>query len=281
MMKVDNARTKFRKLINDIPYHIKNQITHMVGDPQAWWMGQILKHMLKVAHKKKFDAMSLKINFNIPIVGVQIIRHEKEEERTKFPLEAYMEHVEEYFDILELTKKVPKRRILLSTDEPDVIKEAKEKYTNYEIIAFDIPASDNLTEKFERYIMDTTVLVKCPYFVCALSASMSRRVYEFMYQRYMDADLRIISLDHHHYINDFPQNYFVLIDHKPFDFTELEVKKGERLTRISMSDEGGMGKFKHKKTSKEGFVPLFKVEQLVSVSNYETDLKVEYFWKKP
>lgn len=45
-------------------------------------------------------------------------------------LDEYMKHVNEYFDLLEQRKSVIKRRIYLATDDPLVIKEAREKYLN-------------------------------------------------------------------------------------------------------------------------------------------------------
>jgi len=43
------------------------------------------------------------------------------------PLDEYMSHVEEYFKQLEMTQPVDVRRVYLASDDPTVLKDAKEK----------------------------------------------------------------------------------------------------------------------------------------------------------
>ena len=45
-------------------------------------------------------------------------------------IEEYMEPVKEYFDLLELRKKVESRRIYLATDDPGLLSEARQKYVS-------------------------------------------------------------------------------------------------------------------------------------------------------
>lgn len=45
-----------------------------------------------------------------------------------------MKSVDEYYDQLEMTEHVEKRRIFLASDDPKVIDEARKSYPHYEVI---------------------------------------------------------------------------------------------------------------------------------------------------
>lgn len=44
------------------------------------------------------------------------------------PLEEYMEHVEEYFNQLDLSEPMDERRVYIASDDPSVLKDAKIKW---------------------------------------------------------------------------------------------------------------------------------------------------------
>lgn len=50
---------------------ITNRITRFNGDPSAWWIGQMLKYILKPrqAMQKAINETIAKMNFKTPIVG--------------------------------------------------------------------------------------------------------------------------------------------------------------------------------------------------------------------
>ena len=49
------------------------------------------------------------------------------EEAAFYGIDEYMVHVEEWYKQLSLTQTVEQKRVFIATDEPTVIKEAKEK----------------------------------------------------------------------------------------------------------------------------------------------------------
>jgi glycoprotein 6-alpha-L-fucosyltransferase len=68
-------------------------------------------------------------------VGVHIRRTDKVGTEASFhSLDEYMQHVEEYYNQLEMIEKVDRRRIYLASDDPKVISEAKRSYPHYEVV---------------------------------------------------------------------------------------------------------------------------------------------------
>ena len=60
--------------------------------------------------------------------SVQVRRTDKINAEAAFHgINEYMVHVEEWYEQLSLTQTVEQRRVFIATDEPTVIKEAKEK----------------------------------------------------------------------------------------------------------------------------------------------------------
>lgn len=91
-------------------------------DPNLWWISQIVKFLLrrKPAVQQTLEAASAKLGFKKPIVGVHVRRSDKVGEAEFYPIEKYMTWVDEFYDILELTQKVDKRRIFLASDEVSI-----------------------------------------------------------------------------------------------------------------------------------------------------------------
>lgn len=55
---------------------------------------------------------------------------------TFIPLKNFMDAVAEFYDDLELRQKVRTRRVFVATDDPSVIKEAKEKCVGKKVLMF-------------------------------------------------------------------------------------------------------------------------------------------------
>jgi glycoprotein 6-alpha-L-fucosyltransferase len=162
--------------------------------------------------QNKIDQGMNRLGFKKPIVGVHVRRTDKLiREASYHSLEEYMRPVEKYYDKLELTEKVEKRRIFLATDEPEVIKEASRKYPHYEIIA-DYEATlraSNLTSRYSTtslmgFLLDLHLLSLSDYIVCTLSSEVCRVAYELMQTYHLDASDRVYSNDFIYYYNGHP-----------------------------------------------------------------------------
>lgn len=67
------------------------------------------------------EAGTQKLGFQHPIVGVHIRRTDKVgTEAALHNVEEYMKHVEDYYQQLEMTETVEKRRVFLASDDPRV-----------------------------------------------------------------------------------------------------------------------------------------------------------------
>ena len=62
------------------------------------------------------------------IFSIHVRRTDKVGTEAAFhPLEEYMQGVEEYYNQLELTQPVDRRRVYLASDDPSVLADAKKK----------------------------------------------------------------------------------------------------------------------------------------------------------
>ena len=64
----------------------------------------------------------------LSLYSVQVRRTDKINTEAAFhSIDEYMVHVEEWYEQLSLTQTVEQKRVFIATDEPTVIKEAKDK----------------------------------------------------------------------------------------------------------------------------------------------------------
>lgn len=93
-----------------------------------------------------------------------------------------MSHVSDYYDYLETTEPVDKRRIYLASDDPKVLQEAVSKYPNYEILGDPLIAKTAAVKN--RYsqaslfgiIFDIHMLSMSDYLVCTFSSQVSKKL---------------------------------------------------------------------------------------------------------
>lgn len=165
-----------------VPEDIAPRLIRLHGDPIVWWVGQILKYLLRPQEKTSNmiqDTMT-KMGFKRPIVGVHVRRTDKVgTEAAYHGIEEYMSHVDEYYNYLELKQTVDKRRIYLATDDPKVMQETKNRYPHYEIIGD--PTISKTAAVSTRYsdsslfgiIFDIHMLSMSDYLVCTFSSQVS------------------------------------------------------------------------------------------------------------
>ena len=113
-----------------IPRDLSERMTKMHDDPSAWWIGQIIKYLLRYQPEtqKMLDEAEKKMKFRSPIVGIHVRRTDKVGTEAAFhAIDEYMFHAAEFFNRLEMRRKVDVRRIYLASDDPSVLQEATKK----------------------------------------------------------------------------------------------------------------------------------------------------------
>ena len=113
-----------------IPRDLSERLFTLHGEPGVWWVGQFIKYLLRFEPKTRamLDQVKESLNFQKPIVGMHVRRTDKVGTDAAFhAVDEYMIHAAEYFDKMELREKVDVRRIYLSSDDPSVLLEAKNK----------------------------------------------------------------------------------------------------------------------------------------------------------
>ncbi|XP_072402052.1 alpha-(1,6)-fucosyltransferase [Diabrotica undecimpunctata] len=262
-----------------IPEDLAPRLTRLHGDPIVWWVGQILKYLLRPQEKTKKmlqDTMA-KMGFKRPIVGVHIRRTDKVGTEAAFHgLEEYMAHVDEYYNGLELKQRVDKRRIYLASDDPKVFKEAQKLYPNYEIIGD--PSIAKTAAVSTRYsdtslfgiINDINMLSMSDYLVCTFSSQVCRVAYEIMQNYYPDATTRYRSLDDiYYYGGQNAHNMIAVLPHEPKRKGEMYVSVGD-VIGVAGNHWNGFSKGRNLRTNQIAFYPSFKVKDKIETAKFPT-----------
>ncbi|KAF2348662.1 SH3 domain, partial [Trinorchestia longiramus] len=262
-----------------IPKDLSERITRLHGNPAAWWIGQFLKYMLKPQPKLQqiLDSMTEQMNFHGPIVGVHVRRTDKIGTEAAFhPIEEYMRYVEEYFTDLSLTNPSVKRRVYIASDDPNVVKDAKNKYPNYEVLGDpDIAKSASLATRYsdsalKGIIADIHFLSLTDYLVCTFSSQVCRIAYEIMQTMHPDASSYFHSLDDiYYYGGQSSHNQKVRFNHVPRRSNEMSMNKGD-IIGIAGNHWNGYSKGVNKRTRQNALYPSYKAEDVVVTADCPT-----------
>ncbi|XP_053389248.1 alpha-(1,6)-fucosyltransferase-like [Mercenaria mercenaria] len=190
-----------------IPEDLAINLIRVHRNPSVWWVGQFVTYLTRPNQKlqKYFQQRQEKLVFQRPVVGIHVRRTDKVTEADYLRLKDYMEHVDKWFN-MHLKNLFQSRYIYLATDDPDVLKEAENKYANYTFL-YDVEAST--IAKRTRYteaslkgiLFDVHMLSLCDFVICTMSSNVCRLVYELMQLRDGEASSRILSLDIDYYFN--------------------------------------------------------------------------------
>nr|XP_049700311.1 alpha-(1,6)-fucosyltransferase isoform X1 [Helicoverpa armigera] len=259
-----SQRPKFLPLA--IPKDLAHRITRFNGDPSSWWIGQMLKYVLKPrqAMQKAINDTIAKMNFKTPIVGVHIRRTDKVGTEAAFHhIHEYMAHVKNYYDQLELTRPVDVRRVYLATDDANVLEDARSKYPEYTFLGDPSIAKTAATHR--RYtplsltglLVDLHMLAMCDYLVCTFSSQVGRVAYEMMQTNRVDASDSFFSLDDIYYFGG--QNSHDRIAVMPNDgqYQDVPFQVGD-LIGIAGNHWNGYGRGTNKRTNINGLIPWYK-----------------------
>lgn len=175
-----------------VPEDLAPRIRRLHGEPLAWWVGQMVKYLIRPQKTitQKLKKIKRDTHFVHPIVGY-VLRYEL---RTllnllfcfgtrihipmkykngppygkKYDLHQYMKSVSAYFDQMELTKPVPKRRIYLSSPNATIFETIKVDYPNYEVLG-------KFDQSLFGIIKDICFLGKSSHIIGPFSSSVIRK----------------------------------------------------------------------------------------------------------
>lgn len=279
---IDSVNPKPYFLPQMIPADLAPRLTVLHGDPIVWWIGQILKYMLRpqLSTIDILDDYANKLKFQKPIVGVHIRRTDKiNTEASLHTLDEYMVHVEEYYKQKELSGNVSRKRIYLATDEQTLFGEAKRNYPEYEIIGSDDISKTasvnnrNSKEALIGIIVDIHFLSLSDHLVCTFSSQLCRVAYEIMNSLYPDASSRFTSLDDIYYFGGQAHRINeVVLPHKADGPNEIDLQVGDQIF-VDGNHWNGYSKGKNLRTGLLGLYPTFKVIpkiETATITNTET-----------
>ncbi|XP_052742141.1 alpha-(1,6)-fucosyltransferase [Bicyclus anynana] len=264
---IDSITQKPKFLPLAVPSDLAHRIVRFNGDPSSWWVGQMLKYILKprAAMQKAINDTIAKMNFKTPIVGVHIRRTDKVGTEAAFHhIDEYMLHVKDYYATLELTHYVDKRRVYLATDDANVLEDARKKYPDYEFLGDPSIAKTAATHR--RYtplsltglLVDLHMLAMCDYLVCTFSSQVGRVAYEMMQTNRVDASDSFYSLDDIYYFGG--QNAHdrrAVMPHSAAGSQELSFQVGD-LIGVAGNHWNGFGRGTNKRTNLNGLIPWYK-----------------------
>jgi glycoprotein 6-alpha-L-fucosyltransferase len=172
-----------RKLVNQLPKEFGSDIMKLVDSPNSWFHSQFSGYILRPQPRLRnyLNDFKQKINYSHPIVGVQVRRTDKLSGEAVFHRNAdYMIHIKDFYDKLELTKKVDQRLVYIASDDPSVLTQLRAEYPGYQFIG-NIEGSKSAEKQETRYgntslwgaLTDLYLLSETDYIVCTFSSAVS------------------------------------------------------------------------------------------------------------
>ncbi|CAL8116621.1 unnamed protein product [Orchesella dallaii] len=200
-----------------IPSQFKSRLRKISKDPLIWWVGQFASYVMRLRPetekiieeaKEKIvyeDSNSFATNTDVIQFGIHVRRTDKLiAEAKSYPLETYLRHVERHLKLREKLEGKPiSGHIFLASDEPKVIKEARElekKSNKWTLWANESNAKDaeKVYNRFERGILgiltDVMLLVECEFVVCTFSSNICRLVAELK-EAELNVRGEVVSID--------------------------------------------------------------------------------------
>lgn len=263
---IDSITQKPKFLPLAIPKDLAHRIVRFNGDPSSWWIGQMLKYILKprIPMQKAINDTIAKLNFKSPIVGVHIRRTDKVGTEAAFHhIHEYMSHVEDYFEQLELTTTVDERRVYLATDDASVLDDARRKYPQYTF--YGDPSIAKTAATHRRYtplsltglLVDLHMLSLCDYIVCTFSSQVGRVAYEMMQTNRVDASDSFFSLDDIYYFGGQNAHDRVAVMANKGERQDISFDVGDQIG-VAGNHWNGYGRGTNKRTNQNGLIPWYK-----------------------
>ncbi|XP_062857768.1 alpha-(1,6)-fucosyltransferase [Trichomycterus rosablanca] len=262
-----------------IPEDLAPRLQRLHGDPSVWWVSQFVRYLVRPQPwlEKEMQEAAVKLGFEHPIIGVHVRRTDKVGTEAAFhPIEEYMVHVEEQFQLMSQRKQVDKKRVYLATDDPSLLQEAKSKYPGYEFI------SDNAVSRsagiHNRYtenslkgvILDVHFLSQTDYLVCTFSSQVCRVAYEIMQTLHPDASSYFYSLDDIYYFGgQNAHNQIAIYPHQARTPDDVPLEPGD-VIGVAGNHWDGYSKGLNRRLGHTGLYPSYKVKEKIETVKYPT-----------
>jgi len=274
---VDGVNPRPPYLPPAIPADLVDRVSRLHGDPITWWLGQLLKYMLRPQDhlKAMLDQTVESLGFVHPVVGIHVRRTDKVGTEAAFhSVEEYMQHVDEYYNFYELTHKVDQRRVFVASDDPKVLGECRAKYPSYTFlgdqeVARSAAVSSRYSDSSLRgVIQDIHLLSLSDFLVCTFSSQVCRIAYEIMQSRVPDAAHLFKSLDDIFYFGGQSEHQQVAIyPHKRRNSAELDLEVGD-VIGVAGNHWDGFNKGRNHRTNRIGLFPEYKTKERLKVVNF-------------
>ncbi len=187
-----------------LPAEIADDLSLVSPDPNAWYLGQFIKFILRP--NEVFAKEAAAIQNNSAKAAIHVRRTDKlKSEAEAIDSDKYMDLVDEFYDIQDAKKgEKADRNLFLATDEPEIINEVVGAYPNYNVLANTSVAATGSTRHgrnsslgTDGIIRDIFALASADFLACTMSSNVCRLAYELrLATRPIVADLdEVRSLD--------------------------------------------------------------------------------------
>ncbi|CAH1263842.1 FUT8 [Branchiostoma lanceolatum] len=267
-----------------IPEDLSDRLLRLHGNPSVWFIAQFVLYLQRYQPylQQDIEETAQKLGFQHPIVGIHVRRTDKiNTEAAYHSIAEYMEWVEEYYQLLQKTQEVKKKRVYLATDEPNLLTEAQKQYPEYQFVSDNaISKSAGLSSRYtdsalRGVIIDIHFLAHSDYLVCTFSSQVCRVAYEIMQTLKPDAAANFHSLDDIYYFGgQGDHNQVAIAKHEPRTQQEIYLEQGDEVG-IAGNHWDGYSKGVNRRTHKSGLYPSYKVEEKIELVKYPTYPEVE------
>nr|CAD2123487.1 unnamed protein product [Meloidogyne enterolobii] len=258
------------------PLEFKEILTKHHTNPPAWFMGQIIKFVLRENQTTSAKLNKVEATFNLGnefFTGIHVRRTDKRDESPFRGLEDYMKWIDFWYNSEEIkiqnskqNKTLNKRRLFIATDEPKtIIEELRKSWgSQYELLHNKINASygnryydpQRRSEKSLLAIFaEIRTLAKCRFVVCTFSSNVCRLVYELMqaYRGYAGDNVYSIDYDYAEYW--YKKEMISTSDYKAKNKDEIDALEGDIIIFKKQKLNGFIGGLNNR-TKKEGKFPI-------------------------
>nr|XP_027219137.1 alpha-(1,6)-fucosyltransferase-like [Penaeus vannamei] len=271
-------------LPRSVPRDFAERLASFHGDPFAWWMGQFMKYAMRMnrGFQEAVEKLGARLGFEGPIVGVQVRRTDKLLHDSRLiELEEYMEAVDDFYNDLEVRgTTVTTRKVYLATDDPQVLKEAKEKFPKHAFVYNeDSVASANMKERrseanIHNILADVYFLSRSDFLVCGMSSNICRLAYELMQTLHADASRKVFSVDSPYWFH-YQSGHEVeaRFPHTPRRDSEIELQRGDRVKEVlrhysnHRNLHDGFIHGVNQRTRKAGLYPIYKTVDVLRLAD--------------
>jgi len=112
-----------------VPEEFSEQAIKLHANPSLWWISEMLRYLFREMPETA-EMFEQRTRLDKPIAAIHVRRSDKSKEAPYQPVEAYMKHVEEFFEQIEIKngKKLEEKRVFVASDDPKILDECRQKF---------------------------------------------------------------------------------------------------------------------------------------------------------